>query len=83
MLLACRSIAYLLDSIPGSSSAVVHFGCIPPLCTKLMTIDYIDVAEQALLTLHKISQDHGVQVCARDDCVGRFSGHAKMPRGHV
>lgn len=52
----------MLESIPGSSAAVVHFGCIPPLCAKLMTIDYIDVAEQALLTLHKISADHAGQV---------------------
>jgi E3 ubiquitin-protein ligase TRIP12 len=56
----------MLESIPGSSAAVVHFGCIPPLCAKLMMIDYIDVAEQALLTLHKISVDHAGQVT--DNC---------------
>jgi E3 ubiquitin-protein ligase TRIP12 len=62
MLLSCRAIAYIIEAIPGSSAAVVHFGSIPPLCAKLMAIEYIDVAEQALLTLHKISVEHAGQL---------------------
>ena len=62
MLLACRAIAYIIEAIPGSSAAVVHFGSITPLCNKLMAIEYIDVAEQALLTLHKISNEHAGQL---------------------
>lgn len=57
MLQACRGIAYILEAIPQSSADVVRYGSIPPLCAKLMAIQYIDVAEQALMTLHKISKD--------------------------
>ena len=62
MLHACRAIQYIMEIIPQSSSAVVQFGSIPPLCSKLKSIEYIDVAEQALLTLHKISKDHAVHL---------------------
>lgn len=58
MLQACRGIAYILEAIPQSSADVVRYGSIAPLCSKLMAIQYIDVAEQALMTLHKISKDH-------------------------
>ena len=57
MLQACRGIAYILEAIPQSSADVVRYGSIAPLCSKLMSIQYIDVAEQALMTLHKISKD--------------------------
>ena len=57
MLQACRGIAYILEAIPQSSNDIVRHGSIAPLCSKLMAIQYIDVAEQALMTLHKISKD--------------------------
>ena len=58
MLQACRGIAYILEAIPQASPDVVRHGSIAPLCSKLMAIQYIDVAEQALMTLHKISKDN-------------------------
>ncbi|KAL8741772.1 MAG: hypothetical protein Q9190_005662 [Brigantiaea leucoxantha] len=55
MLLACRCIANLMEALPPSTANVVYGGAVPVLCQKLLEIQYIDVAEQALSTLEKIS----------------------------
>ncbi|TKX18334.1 HECT-domain-containing protein 2 [Elsinoe australis] len=55
MLLACRCIANLMEAIPSSTASVVYGGAVPILCQKLLEIHYIDLAEQALSTLEKIS----------------------------
>lgn len=47
-LLACRCISNLLDALPTAVTSVVYHGAIPVLCQKLKSIDYIDLAEQAL-----------------------------------
>ncbi|EXJ92998.1 E3 ubiquitin-protein ligase TRIP12 [Capronia epimyces CBS 606.96] len=57
MLLACRCIANLMEALRGSVANVVYGGAVPVLCQKLLDIQYIDVAEQALSTLSKISVD--------------------------
>ena len=57
MLLACRCIANLMEALRGSVSNVVYGGAVPVLCQKLLDIQYIDLAEQALTTLSKISVD--------------------------
>ncbi|ERF71837.1 hypothetical protein EPUS_01752 [Endocarpon pusillum Z07020] len=57
MLLACRCIANLMEALRGSVANVVYGGAVPVLCQKLLEIHYIDVAEQALSTLSKISVD--------------------------
>ena len=57
MLLACRCIANLMEALRGSVANVVYGGAVPILCQKLLDIQYIDVAEQALSTLSKISVD--------------------------
>lgn len=57
MLLACRCIANLMEAMRGSVANVVYGGAVPVLCQKLLDIQYIDVAEQALSTLSKISID--------------------------
>jgi E3 ubiquitin-protein ligase TRIP12 len=57
MLLACRCIANLMEAMRGSVANVVYGGAVPVLCQKLLDIQYIDVAEQALSTLSKISVD--------------------------
>lgn len=57
MLLACRSLANLMEALRGSVANVVYGGAVPVLCQKLLDIQYIDVAEQALSTLSKISLD--------------------------
>lgn len=58
MLLACRSIANLMEAMRNSVAHVVHGGAVPVLCLKLLDIQYIDVAEQALSTLSRISVDY-------------------------
>ena len=48
MLLACRCIANLMEALPPATANVVYGGAVPILCQKLLEINYIDVAEQAL-----------------------------------
>ncbi|KAG8532811.1 uncharacterized protein KY384_002689 [Bacidia gigantensis] len=55
MLLACRCIANMMEALPASTAVVVYSGAVPILCAKLLEIDFIDLAEQALSTLEKIS----------------------------
>lgn len=55
MLLACRCIANLMEALPPSTANVVYGGAVPILCQKLLEINFIDLAEQALSTLEKIS----------------------------
>ena len=55
MLLACRCIANLMEALPAATANVVYGGAVPVLCQKLLEIHYIDLAEQALSTLEKIS----------------------------
>lgn len=55
MLLACRCIANLMEALPAATASVVYGGAVPVLCQKLLEIHYIDLAEQALITLEKIS----------------------------
>ncbi|ORX62548.1 hypothetical protein DM01DRAFT_1403027 [Hesseltinella vesiculosa] len=55
MLLACRCLSNLLDALPTSVTHVVYHGGIQVLCQKLKSIEYIDLAEQALSALDKVS----------------------------
>ncbi|MCJ1316287.1 Ubiquitin fusion degradation protein 4 [Xylographa vitiligo] len=55
MLLACRCVANLMEALPPATANVVYGGAVPILCQKLLEINYIEVAEQALSTLEKIS----------------------------
>lgn len=48
MLLACRCLANLMEAMGGSVSTVVMGGAVPVLCQKLLDIQFIDLAEQAL-----------------------------------
>lgn len=49
MLLACRCLANLMEALPQSARYVAHGGVVPILCQKLLEIQYIDLAEQALI----------------------------------
>eukprot|EP00124_Ichthyophonus_hoferi_P001806 Ihof_evm6s105 gene=Ihof_evmTU6s105 len=62
MLLATRALYYLIEALPGSSVTVVANGAINSLCEKLLSIEYIDLAEQSLMALEKLSQEHGISV---------------------
>ncbi|GAM27040.1 hypothetical protein SAMD00019534_102150 [Acytostelium subglobosum LB1] len=55
MLMACRALSNMIEALPGSVSAVVNHGAVGVLCAKLLSIEYIDLAEQSLQTLEKIS----------------------------
>ncbi|ODH12981.1 hypothetical protein ACO22_07722 [Paracoccidioides brasiliensis] len=57
MLLACRCLANMMEALRGSVANVVYGGAVPILCQKLLDIQFIDLAEQALSTLAKISID--------------------------
>lgn len=48
-LLACRCLANLMEALPGCGHTLVYHGAIPVLCSKLLEISYIDLAEQTLL----------------------------------
>ncbi|KAG1728087.1 hypothetical protein EDB19DRAFT_1897431 [Suillus lakei] len=56
-MLACRCLANLMEALPGVAHSVVYHGAIPVLCSKLIEISYIDLAEQTLSTLEKISEE--------------------------
>uniref|UniRef100_A0A0D9WHF8 HECT-type E3 ubiquitin transferase n=1 Tax=Leersia perrieri TaxID=77586 RepID=A0A0D9WHF8_9ORYZ len=56
MLLSVRAITYLCDAMPRASDAVVRHGLLPLLCSRLLAIDYLDVAEQCLQAFEKISR---------------------------
>ena len=48
MLLVLRAITYLCDAMPRAADAVVRHGLLPVLCSRLLAIEYLDVAEQVL-----------------------------------
>lgn len=64
MLLAARALTHLCDVLPSSCAAVVHYGAVPCFCARLLTIEYMDLAEQSLQALKKISQEHPI-ACLR------------------
>eukprot|EP01050_Picozoa_sp_SAG11_P014149 SAG11_NODE_1713_length_4398_cov_5.942080_2_plen_211_part_00 len=63
MLYSCRALTHLMEAMPSSKRAIVHLGIVDSLCAKLLTIEYIDLAEQALQALSKLSRDHGRTLC--------------------
>jgi E3 ubiquitin-protein ligase TRIP12 len=54
MLLASRCLANLMEALPQSTGTVVYSGAVPVLCSKLLEIQYIDLAEQALSVITRI-----------------------------
>ena len=58
MLLSCRAITLLLDVHPSSAKQISQLGGIETLCGKLVCIEYIDVAEQSIQALEKISHSY-------------------------
>lgn len=62
MLLACRCLANLMEALPASAANVVYGGAVPILCQKLLEIHYIDLAEQSLSTLEKISVEYPTSI---------------------
>ncbi|XP_052192729.1 E3 ubiquitin-protein ligase UPL3 [Diospyros lotus] len=65
MLLAARALTHLCDVLPSSCAAVVHYGAVSCFVARLLTIEYMDLAEQSLQALKKISQEHPT-ACLRE-----------------
>ncbi|KAL6619092.1 hypothetical protein ACP70R_034231 [Stipagrostis hirtigluma subsp. patula] len=61
MLLAVRAITYLCDAMPRAADAFVRHGLLPVLCSRLLAIEYLDVAEQCLQAFEKISRRQPTQ----------------------
>ncbi|MCD7466554.1 E3 ubiquitin-protein ligase upl3, partial [Datura stramonium] len=57
MLLAARALTHLVDVLPSSCAAIVHYGAVSCFVARLLTIEYMDLAEQSLQALKKISQE--------------------------
>lgn len=62
MLLASRALCHMIDAIPSSSAAIVHYDGVPLFCERLLSIEYIDLAEQALQALEKLSHEHPLAI---------------------
>ncbi|KAM3382775.1 hypothetical protein P3S68_008350 [Capsicum galapagoense] len=58
MLLAARALTHLVDNFPSSCVAILHYGVVSCFVACLLTIKYMDLAEQSLQALKKISQVH-------------------------
>ncbi|XP_067948711.1 E3 ubiquitin-protein ligase TRIP12-like [Watersipora subatra] len=56
MMYACRALYYMLEALPRSSLVVVE--AVPALLDKLKCIQCMDVAEQSLSALDKLSKRH-------------------------
>lgn len=76
MLLACRCLANLMEALPGSAHSVVYAGAVPVLCSKLMEIQYIDLAEQTMSVSSTCSSDTTDSACRR---LRRFQRRSRPP----
>ena len=58
MLLAARALTNLADVFPPACSYIIRHNAVPAFCARLLTIEYIDLAEQSLQALEKLSHEH-------------------------
>ncbi len=56
-LLSARAITHMMDALPTAAASISHHGAAVPLCANLLSIQYIDLAEQSLSALEKLSTD--------------------------
>ncbi|WVQ72803.1 hypothetical protein IAR50_002363 [Cryptococcus sp. DSM 104548] len=68
-LVACRCLAHMMEALHGCGHTLVHHGAVPVLCSKLQEISYIELAEQTLSTLEKISAEYPSAI-VREDGLG-------------
>lgn len=61
-LYACRCLTYMLEVMPASAHSIYRRGGIPILIAKLHDISFIDLAEQVLQTLEKLSNRHAFAI---------------------
>jgi len=68
MMMACRCFCNLIEALPSSTSAIVRYDGIRILTDKIKNIEYIDLAEQIMSVLDKISSDFP-KVVLKDDVI--------------
>eukprot|EP01119_Soliformovum_irregulare_P017715 TRINITY_DN5305_c3_g1_i1.p1 TRINITY_DN5305_c3_g1~~TRINITY_DN5305_c3_g1_i1.p1 ORF type:complete len:1262 (+),score=491.54 TRINITY_DN5305_c3_g1_i1:429-3788(+) len=51
-----------MEAAPAAAGSIASNGAVPILCAKLLSIEYIDLAEQAIQCLEKISYEHSVSI---------------------
>ena len=81
MLYASRALTWLADVLPASCACIVSHNAVAAFCDRLLAIHFIDVAEQSLQALEKISLQHP-DACLRQVCsvslfpilISQFSG---------
>ncbi len=89
MLLAARAITFLADVLPSSCSSIVRHGAVPAFCARLLTIEYIDLAEQSLQVIicslttlvprsSFMSSTHNCSTCKRLLCAPSLDGLAAV-----
>jgi E3 ubiquitin-protein ligase TRIP12 len=64
MLYAARVVTWLADILPPSCAVLVRYEIVGALCSRLLVIGFIDVAEQCLTALAKLSV-HVPESCLR------------------
>ncbi|CAA0807744.1 E3 ubiquitin-protein ligase UPL3 [Striga hermonthica] len=64
MLLAARALTHLVDVVPSSCGEVVRYGAVPCFVARLLSIEYMDLAEQSLQALKRISEEQP-ETCLR------------------
>ncbi|XP_068492521.1 E3 ubiquitin-protein ligase UPL4-like [Phaseolus vulgaris] len=68
MLFSLRAITHVCEVYPLSVEFFVEHNVVPTLCQRLFAIEYLDVAEQSLKVLEKISRWHPL-VCLKAGAV--------------
>lgn len=62
MLLCCRCLHNVVDILPPTARIITAAGGLPVLCTNLLNVEYIDVAELTVSIVEWISEDQPLQV---------------------
>lgn len=75
MLLAARALTVLADVLPASAGSIVRHGAVPHLVSRLLNIEYIDLAEQSLQVGNTTCGVVQLELCVeiRSGCMRRIS----------
>ena len=61
-LYALISVNNLFDSVANSHNTFASVGGIAPLCSKILNLEYIDLAEQGIKTLDRLAYEHSSSI---------------------
>ena len=56
-LVAIRNLSHMFEIFPRSKAYAIQYGVVDSLCNELMSPEYMDVVEQAIQTLARLSKD--------------------------